>query len=145
MTWIRGFLIVLFGGLPATALLWLALIPLVAAFSIFPEQPLSAAQFMVWFVLAAIGTLALWASAFRPTSLALAAGLVAGLLAISPFASLTVRDWFDGQTNNVNTINVAIAGPTIVAIFLVFSFFSEATNRKAIVRRVSQLLGKQER
>lgn len=130
MAWIRGFLIVITGGLPATALLWFALFPLTAAVSVFGEHPVSALVTMVWFALAAAGTLALWLASFLPTGSKLVAGLVAGLLAIGPFAFFLVRDWFQGDAGIGVVTSYLIAGPAIVAIILILEFFLKAANRR---------------
>ena len=123
-------MIVIIGGLPAATLLWFALFPLTAAISLFGEHSLSALVTMVWFTLAAIGTLALWLASFLPTGSKLVAGLIAGLLAIGPFAYFLVRDWFKGDAGIGGVTSYLIAGPTMVAIILILDFFLKAVNRR---------------
>lgn len=127
--WIRGGLIFLAGALPATALLWLALIPFAAAFSAMDEQPATALLVIAWFGLAAAGTLALWIAPIRLAGPLLIAGLVAGLLAVSPFWFFLIQDWFEDQDDLINIMNILIAGPTLVATVLIIWLVSNAGNR----------------
>jgi hypothetical protein len=124
--WIRGGLVVLAGALPATALLSLAYIPFAAAFSVMDEQPATALLVIGWFGLAATGTLALWIAPFRRFGALITTGLVAGLLAISPFWYFLIRDWFEGQSDLINVMNLMIAGPSLVATVLIVRLLSNA-------------------
>jgi hypothetical protein len=123
MVWIRGFLIIIVGAMPATFLLWFALIPFAAAVSVFGEHALSASVTIVWFLLAAIGTIALWLAPFQSTGPKLLSGLLAGALAICPFAFLLIRDLVEGGSDAGSVMGFLIAGPAAVAIILMFSFF----------------------
>jgi Sec-independent protein secretion pathway component TatC len=127
--WLRRGLIVIVGAVPATALLALAQIPFIAAFSAISEQPATALLVIGWFGLATTGTLALWIAPFRPVSCRLAIGLLAGLLAISPFWFFLIRDWVEDQNDQFNVMNILITGPTLVAAVLIIYLLSNASNR----------------
>ena len=132
MVWTKGFLIIIAGAMPATILLWLALIPFVAAVSAFGEHPLSASVTLIWFLLAAIGTIALWLAPFRSTSPKLLSGLLAGVLAICPFAFLLLRDLVEGGSDSASVMGFLIAGPAAVAIILTLSFFRKMPGAKLL-------------
>ena len=125
MVWIRGVLIIIIGAMPATFLLWFALIPLMAAVSVLGEDPLSALVIMIWFLLAAIGTIALWLASFQPNGPRLIAGLLAGMLAICPFAYFLVRDFVEDFSDAGSVMGFLIVGPTAVAVVLMLSFFRQ--------------------
>ena len=122
MKWIRGFLIITLGGLPAAALLYLALFRLVGALSAFDEHPASALETIVWFALAATGTIALWLAAFQRVGIALCAGLLSGILAISPFVLHIVMSPVQASEDGGFMV-LLITGPTVAALALVLSYF----------------------
>ncbi len=121
MKWIRGFLIITIGGLPATALLYLALFPLVGALSAFEEHRAGALATIVWFALAATGTMALWLASFLRVGPALCAGLLSGILAIGPFALHIVLSPIEASADGGFMV-LLIAGPTVAALALIFAY-----------------------
>jgi hypothetical protein len=123
MIWLRGILIIVVGAVPATVLLWFALIPLVAAVAVFAEHPASASVTIVWFLLAAIGTIALWLAPFRKPGPRICSGLLAGVLAICPFVFLLAKDLVEGNSDAGGVLPLLTAGPAAVAAFLLLSFF----------------------
>lgn len=125
MIWLRGGLIIVVGAMPATFLLWFALFPLLAAVSVLAEHPLSALAMITWFLLAACGTIALWLASFRPVGPRLTAGLLAGMLAICPFAFFLVRDLLEDVSGTGYFTGFLVAGPTAVALVLMVSFFRQ--------------------
>ena len=145
MAWIRGFLIVIIGGVPALTLLWFARIPLIGAFSALGDYPLSALTVIAWYTLAAVGAIALWLSSFLPTGPKLVAGLLAGLLAVGPFAYFSIRDWFEGDTGIGGFTGFLVGGPTAVAIILVLAFALRAEGTVAAFRRITQRMSNRKR
>ena len=134
MVWIKGFLIVIFGAMPATFLLGFALVPLVAAASVFREHPLSASVTIIWFLLAAVGTISLWLAAFQSTGPRLLSGLLAGALAICPFAFFLIRDLVEGGSDAGGVMGFLVSGPAAVAIILIVSFFRTPQGAKLFSR-----------
>jgi hypothetical protein len=125
MVWIRRIIIIVIGAMPATFLLWFALIPLIAAVSVLGEDPLRSLVIIIWFLLAAIGTTALWLASFQPAGPRLLAGLLAGMLAIGPFAYFLMRDFVEDFSDAGSVTGFLIVGPTAVAVVLVLSFFRQ--------------------
>jgi len=132
MVWIKGFLIVIVGAMPATFLLGFALVPLVAAASVFREHPLSASVTIIWFLLAVIGTITLWLAAFQSTGPRLLSGLLAGALAICPFAFFLIKDLVEGGSDAGSVMGFLVAGPTAVAIILMVSFFRKPPSAQLV-------------
>ena len=84
---------------------------------------MSASLTIIWFLLAAIGTISLWLAAFQSTGPRLLSGLFAGVLAICPFVYFLIKDIVEGGSDARSVMGFLVAGPTAVAIFLVVSFF----------------------
>ena len=118
--------------MPATFLLGFALVPLVAAVSVLREHPLSASVTIIWFLLAGIGTISLWLVAFQSTGRRLLSGLLAGALAICPFAYFLIKDLVDGGSEAASVMGFLVAGPTAVAISLMVSFFRKPPGTKLV-------------
>jgi len=132
MVWIKGLLIVIVGAIPATFLLGFALVPLLAAASVFREHPLSASVTVTWFLLAVIGTTTLWLAAFQTTGPRLLSGLLAGVLAICPFAFFLTKDLVEGGSDAGSVMGLLVAGPTAVAIILMVTFFRKPPGAKLV-------------